>query len=209
MDYLSTGVRFLPSTVSPNLFKTTLLINRQRHHHLSMRKRYNKKVKGWTRWLMPLWTTDNLWRPARPRKNWGFFVRIFASANKGGDWAVEVQWFSRIMEHEGANVTCGVCRGFRKWWYPQVIQFYRVFHDFHHPFWDATILGNPHVLPPHTTTSVVKRLALHDGNIIVAQVTATRKPKDEDHQQQQSCEMTWALVQGPKTRFLESQVPYF
>ena len=24
---------------------------------------------------------------------------------------------------------------FPKWWYPQIIHFNRVFHDFHHPFW--------------------------------------------------------------------------
>ena len=24
---------------------------------------------------------------------------------------------------------------FRKWWYPQIIHFNRVFHYFHHPFW--------------------------------------------------------------------------
>ena len=26
-------------------------------------------------------------------------------------------------------------RCFRKWWYPQIIHFNRVFHYFHHPFW--------------------------------------------------------------------------
>ena len=34
---------------------------------------------------------------------------------------------------------------FRKWWYPQIIHFNRVFHYFHHPFWGTPIFGNTQI----------------------------------------------------------------
>ena len=32
---------------------------------------------------------------------------------------------------------------FRKWWYPQIIHFNKVFHDKNHPFWGTPILETP------------------------------------------------------------------
>ena len=43
------------------------------------------------------------------------------------------------------NRWIGLHGGFLKWWYPHIIHFNRVFHYFHHPFWDTTILGNPQI----------------------------------------------------------------
>ena len=31
--------------------------------------------------------------------------------------------------------------------YPQIIQFNRVFHEINHPFWDTTVFGNTHIYP--------------------------------------------------------------
>ena len=39
------------------------------------------------------------------------------------------------------EVSCGC---FLKWWYPQIIHFYRVFH-YKPSIWGTTIFGNPHV----------------------------------------------------------------
>ena len=44
-------------------------------------------------------------------------------------------------------------RGFRKWWYPQIIHFNRVFHYFHHPFSGTPIFGNPHLSESIATLS--------------------------------------------------------
>ena len=47
----------------------------------------------------------------------------------------------RITETEESPHGC-----FLKWWYPQIIHFNRVFHHFHHPFWDTPIFRkHPHV----------------------------------------------------------------
>ena len=50
---------------------------------------------------------------------------------------------------ECTNITCKSWAQtdgcFRKWCYPQIIHFNRVFHDFHHPFWGTPIFGNTQI----------------------------------------------------------------
>ena len=52
------------------------------------------------------------------------------------------------MNHLGASKNRGGCKTL------QIIHFNKVFHDFHHPFWDTTIFGNTHLLDlKHPTVS--------------------------------------------------------
>ena len=65
------------------------------------------------------------------------------------DWhLINMRWETQqwlFTKNNKQNRWTGLHGGFLKWWYPHIIHFNRVFHYFHHPFWDTTILGNPQI----------------------------------------------------------------
>ena len=87
------------------------------------------------------WNKRSL-KPPPPPSIWKE-VRIFSGRrlNQGG--YVRMQLLGSWKQCRGVPKETGGC--FLKWWYPQIIHFKKVFHDFHHPFWGTLIFGNTQV----------------------------------------------------------------
>ena len=54
------------------------------------------------------------------------------------------QWASRTYSPKNPTLAWRYFGGFRKWWYPQIIQFNRI-SSINHPFWGTPIFGNTQV----------------------------------------------------------------
>ena len=54
--------------------------------------------------------------------------------NSKGESMLMIDWNQRS--------TTALCGCFQKKWYPQIINFNRAFHYFHHPFWVSPIFGS-------------------------------------------------------------------
>ena len=67
----------------------------------------------------------------------GFLLWLFGIQKKKHLQKTKV--FRRFF-FRGCSVFLVIYGCFRKWGYPQIIHFYRIFHYFHHPFWGTLFL---------------------------------------------------------------------
>ncbi len=79
--------------------------------------------------------------------------------------------YSERKDFKTRNIDLGVSKNMGK---PQIIHFYRVFHEINHPFWGTIILGNTHFYPALAINLWVKQFYLTDFVLEGIQLTSTQ-----------------------------------